>query len=99
MMSLQQSDLFFLLVLIILLIPFSVSAQEKIGAAVAANFIQAFTEISQAFEKKTGVKVASIAVYEAVEALNYRDAGMISLCFLPISYVFLLLVNRLNRGV
>jgi molybdate transport system permease protein len=41
-------------------------------------------------------KVASIAVYEAVEAMDYRTAGLMSLCFLPISYAFLLLVNRLN---
>lgn len=41
-------------------------------------------------------KVASIAVYEAVEAMNYRTAGLMSLCFIPISYTFLLLVNRLN---
>ena len=41
-------------------------------------------------------KVASIAIYEAVESLNYREAGLMSLCFVPISYVFLLLVNKLN---
>jgi molybdate transport system permease protein len=41
-------------------------------------------------------KVASIAIYEAVEAMNYRAAGLMSLCFIPISYVFLLLVNKLN---
>ena len=41
-------------------------------------------------------KVASIAVYEAVEAMDYRTAGWMSLCFIPISYAFLLLVNRLN---
>ncbi|MCE5264155.1 MAG: molybdate ABC transporter permease subunit [Deltaproteobacteria bacterium] len=41
-------------------------------------------------------RVASIAVYEAVEAMDYRTAGWMSLCFIPISYAFLLLVNRLN---
>ncbi|MDD4339605.1 MAG: molybdate ABC transporter substrate-binding protein [Syntrophales bacterium] len=46
-----------LLVSVLWLIPVSVSAQERLNAAVAANFIQAFTEISQAFERKTGVKV------------------------------------------
>jgi len=46
-----------LLVSVVWLIPVSVSAQERLNAAVAANFIQAFTEISQAFERKTGVKV------------------------------------------
>ena len=41
-------------------------------------------------------KVASIAIYEAVEALRYRDAMLMSLALIPISYVFLLLINRLN---
>jgi len=43
-------------------------------------------------------KVASIAIYEAVEALNYREAGLMSLTLVPISYTFLLLINRLNRS-
>lgn len=43
-------------------------------------------------------KVASIAIYEAVEALNYREAGLMSLALVPISYAFLLLINRLNRS-
>jgi len=42
-------------------------------------------------------KVASIAIYEAVETMNYRAAGMIALSFIPISYAFLLLVNKLNK--
>jgi molybdate transport system permease protein len=42
-------------------------------------------------------KVASIAIYEAVEMMNYRTAGLISLSFIPISYAFLLLINRLNE--
>lgn len=41
-------------------------------------------------------RVASIAIYEAVEALRYRDALFMSLALVPISYGFLLLVNRLN---
>jgi molybdate transport system permease protein len=43
-------------------------------------------------------KVASIAIYEAVEALNYREAGMMSMAFVPISFVFLFIVNRLNKS-
>lgn len=43
-------------------------------------------------------KVASIAIYEAVEMMNYAAAGMIALSFIPISYAFLLLINRLNEG-
>jgi molybdate transport system permease protein len=42
-------------------------------------------------------KVASIAIYEAVEMMNYPAAGMLALSFIPISYAFLLLVNRLNE--
>lgn len=41
-------------------------------------------------------KVASIAIYESVEMMDYDAAGRLSLCFIPISYVFLLLVNKLN---
>lgn len=48
-----------LFALVLLLVPFPVSAQEKLHAAVAANFIQAFKDISQAFERKTGVKVTA----------------------------------------
>jgi len=33
-------------------------------------------------------KVASIAIYEAVEMMNYQAAGMIALSFIPISYAF-----------
>jgi molybdate transport system permease protein len=42
-------------------------------------------------------KVASIAIYEAVEMMNYRAAGLMAICFIPISYLFLLLVNKLNE--
>ena len=41
-------------------------------------------------------KVASISIYEAVETMNYREAGLLSLSFIPISYAFLLLMNKLN---
>lgn len=44
-------------------------------------------------------KVASIAIYEAVEMMNYQAAGMIALTLIPISYAFLLLVNKLNKGI
>jgi len=43
-------------------------------------------------------KVASIAIYEAVETMKYGEAALMSLCFIPISYGFLLLMNKLNRG-
>jgi len=44
-------------------------------------------------------KVASIAIYEAVEMMDYRQAGLIALSFIPVSYAFLLLINKLNREV
>ena len=42
-------------------------------------------------------KVLSIAIYESVEAMNYLDAGIMSLCFIPIGYIFLLIMNRLSE--
>ncbi|NLC70286.1 MAG: molybdate ABC transporter permease subunit [Desulfuromonadaceae bacterium] len=42
-------------------------------------------------------RVASIAIYEAVETMDYRGAALMSLSFIPVSYAFLLLVNRLNK--
>jgi len=42
-------------------------------------------------------RVASIAIYEAVESFQYEKAWLLSLAFLPVSYFFLLLVNRLTR--
>ena len=43
-------------------------------------------------------RVASIAIYEAVEALNYHQAGVICLTLVPLSYAVLLLLNRLTRS-
>jgi molybdate transport system permease protein len=42
-------------------------------------------------------KVASIAIYEYVEALRYREAWLLSLALVAISYLVLLAVNFLNR--
>lgn len=42
-------------------------------------------------------KVASIAIYEAVETMNYQAAGLMALSFIPISYAFLVLINKLNE--
>jgi molybdate transport system permease protein len=44
-------------------------------------------------------KVASIAIYEAVEALRYQDAWLMSLMLVPVCFVFLLIVNRLTPEV
>ncbi len=42
-------------------------------------------------------RVASIAIYEYVEALRYREAWLLSLALVAISYLVLLAVNLLNR--
>ncbi|MBU0482551.1 MAG: molybdate ABC transporter permease subunit [Proteobacteria bacterium] len=42
-------------------------------------------------------RVASIAIYEYVEALRYREAWLLSLALVVISYLVLLAVNLLNR--
>lgn len=44
-------------------------------------------------------KVASIAIYEFVETLQYNQARNLSLALLAISYCILLTVNYMNRGV
>ena len=42
-------------------------------------------------------KVASIAIYEYVEALHYREAGIMSLTLLVFCYVVLILLNRFSE--
>ena len=42
-------------------------------------------------------RVASIAIYEAVETLQYGSATMMSLALLPVAYLFLLMVHHLTR--
>lgn len=43
-------------------------------------------------------KVVSIAIYEAVEALRYGEAVMMSLVLVPVCYGVLLMVNLLSRS-
>lgn len=42
-------------------------------------------------------KVASVAIYEYVEAMQYREAALLSLFLVGISYAVLLIVNFLNQ--
>lgn len=42
-------------------------------------------------------KVASIAIFEAVEALRFDDAFRMSAALVPISFAVLLVINKLNR--
>jgi len=81
------------------IIPVKVKYLAIVAAAILVflHSIGAFGVLLMVGGSVPGVtKVASIAVYEAVEAMDYRTAGLMSLCFIPISYAFLLLVNRLN---
>jgi molybdate transport system permease protein len=43
-------------------------------------------------------RVASIAIYEAVQSMDYAEAGRMSLILLAISYAFMLVMNRLSRS-
>jgi molybdate transport system permease protein len=43
-------------------------------------------------------RVASIAIYEAVQSVDYTEAGRMSLILLAISYTFMLVMNRLSRS-
>ncbi len=42
-------------------------------------------------------KVASIAIYEAVEAMRYDDAMYMSMAIIPVSFLALVAINRLNK--
>jgi molybdate transport system permease protein len=41
-------------------------------------------------------KVASVAIFEAVEALRFDDAFLMSAALVPVSFVVLLIINRIN---
>ena len=42
-------------------------------------------------------RVVSVAIYEAVESLHYREAGIMSLSLLPICYTVLIFVNLISE--
>ncbi len=80
-------------------LPNSVNGIAAAAILVFLHCIGAFGVLLMVGGSVPGVtKVASIAVYEAVEAMDYRTAGLMSLCFIPISYAFLLVVNKLEGG-
>jgi molybdate transport system permease protein len=79
------------------IIPNSVSGIAAAAVLVFLHSIGAFGVLLMVGGSIPGeTKVASIAIYEAVEMMNYEAAGLIALSFIPISYAFLLLINRLN---
>jgi molybdate transport system permease protein len=80
------------------IIPNSVSGIAAAAILVFLHSIGAFGVLLMVGGSIPGeTKVASIAIYEAVEMMNYQAAGLIALSFIPISYAFLLLINRLNE--
>ncbi len=80
------------------IIPNSVSGIAAAAVLVFLHSIGAFGVLLMVGGSIPGeTKVASIAIYEAVETMNYSAAGMIALSFIPISYAFLLLISKLNE--
>ena len=83
---------------------FRVVLPNSIGGIVAAavlvflHAMGAFGVIVMVGGSIPGVtRVASIAIYEAVECMDYRSAALMSLSFIPVSFAFLFLVNKLNE--
>jgi molybdate transport system permease protein len=80
------------------IIPNSLNGIAAAAVLVFLHSIGAFGVLLMVGGSIPGVtKVASIAIYEAVETMDYRAAGLIALSFIPISYAFLLLINKLNE--
>jgi len=80
------------------IIPNSISGIAAAAILVFLHSIGAFGVLLMVGGSIPGeTKVASIAIYEAVEMMNYQAAGLIALSLIPISYAFLLLINKLNE--
>ena len=80
------------------IIPNSVAGIAAAAVLVFLHSIGAFGVLLMVGGSIPGeTKVASIAIYEAVETMNYSAAGILALSFIPISYAFLLLINKLNK--
>jgi len=81
------------------ILPNSVSGIAAAGILVFLHTMGAFGVLLMVGGSLPGeTRVASIAIYEAVETMDYTRAAWMSLAFVPISYLFLLAANRLNRG-
>jgi molybdate transport system permease protein len=92
-LGLSKKSAFFRVIL-----PNSLSGIGAAAVLVFLHSIGAFGVLMMVGGSMPGeTRVASIAIYEAVESMDYHKAGIISLSFIPISYAFLLLVNKLNK--
>jgi molybdate transport system permease protein len=81
------------------IIPNSLSGIAAAAVLVFLHSIGAFGVLLMVGGSIPGeTKVASIAIYEAVETMNYSAAGLIAFSFIPISYLFLVVINKLNEG-
>jgi molybdate transport system permease protein len=80
------------------IIPNSISGLAAAAILVFIHSIGAFGVLLMVGGSIPGeTKVVSIAIYEAVESLAYREAGRMCLVLIPISYSFLLLLNLITR--
>jgi len=80
------------------IIPNSVSGIAAAAILVFIHSIGAFGVLLMVGGSIPGeTKVVSIAIYEAVESLAYREAGLMCLVLIPIGYSFLLLLNLITR--
>jgi molybdate transport system permease protein len=80
------------------IIPNSVSGLTAAAILVFIHSIGAFGVLLMVGGSIPGeTKVVSIAIYEAVESLAYREAGLMCLVLIPISYSFLLLLNLITK--
>lgn len=92
-LGLSRTEAFFRVI-----IPNSISGIAAAAILVFLHSMGAFGVLLMVGGSVPGeTKVAAIAIYEAMETMNYREAGLMSLCLVPLSYFFLLLVNKLNR--
>jgi molybdate transport system permease protein len=80
------------------IIPNSVSGLAAAAILVFIHSIGAFGVLLMVGGSIPGeTKVVSSAIYEAVESLAYREAGLMCLVLIPISYSFLLLLNLITK--
>jgi len=80
------------------IIPNSMSGLAAAAILVFIHSIGAFGVLLMVGGSIPGeTKVISIAIYEAVESLDYQEAGLMCLVLIPISYSFLLLLNMITR--
>jgi len=80
------------------IIPNSVSGLAAAAILVFIHSIGAFGVLLMVGGSIPGeTKVVSIAIYEAVESLAYREAGLMCMVLIPISYSFLLLLNLITK--